>query len=205
MPVDFDKQQYWHDRFSSEKSFEWLLPSTEFICLLERSLARLSSEARILHLGSGTSDLQNHLRKIGFFNVTNVDYEPLAIDRGRQLELETFGDVQMKYAVQDATQLNLDEKFDLVIDKSTSDAISCAGEEQIRRMATGVHRCLAEGGEWICLSYSSSRFDIDGLPFDIEVLAKVPTLKSKVTDPDVFHWCYILRREGDRNTQVEIA
>lgn len=193
MPVDFDKQAYWRDRFASEKSFEWLLTSTEFISLLEKPLSRLSPDARILHLGFGTSDLQNHLRKRGFLNVTNVDYEPHAIERGRESEMQTFGDVRMKYAVKDATQLNLDGKFDLVIDKSTSDAISCAGDEQIRRMAAGVYKYLAEGGEWVSLSYSSSRFNVDGLPFNVDVMAKVPTPKFRETDPEVYHWCYILR------------
>ncbi|KAJ3464310.1 hypothetical protein MRS44_009096 [Fusarium solani] len=129
MPADFDKQSYWHKRFASEKAFEWLVKSADFMPLVEPVLERLEpATARILHIGFGTSDLQNHFRARGFRNLLNVDYEPLAIDRGRELETQAFGDVQMRYEVQDATQLDLKEKFDLIVDKSTVDAISCAGE-----------------------------------------------------------------------------
>jgi hypothetical protein len=201
MPVDFDKQAYWHDRFSTETSFEWLLNSAEFVSIIKPILTSLDpSSARILHIGSGTSDLQNYFRHLGFLNVTNVDYEPLAAERGRELEQQAFGDVKMKYAVADATQLqistensNEERKFDLVVDKSTVDAISCGGEEQLRRMASCVREHLAPGAVWISMSYSASRFNIDGLPFSVEVLAKVPTPKIKATDPDIFHWCYLLR------------
>jgi SAM-dependent methyltransferase len=205
MPADFDKQTYWHDRFSTESSFEWLLSSADFISIIKPLITSLEpSSARILHLGSGTSDLQNHFRHLGFLDVTNVDYEPLAVERGRELEKRAFGDVKMKYAVADATQLQTstdsdaqglprDHRFDLVVDKSTVDAVSCGGEDQFRRMARCVKECLAEGAVWISLSYSASRFDIEELPFDAEVLAKVPTQKIKATDPDIFHWCYLLR------------
>ncbi|KAL6910315.1 S-adenosyl-L-methionine-dependent methyltransferase [Trichoderma evansii] len=203
MPVDFDKQAYWHDRFSTETSFEWLASSAEFMSIIKPILIKLEpSSARILHLGSGTSDLQNYFRLLGFLDVTNVDYEPLAADRGRELEQQAFGDVKMKYAVADATQLQLsndsgdqDCKFDLVVDKSTVDAISCGGDDQVWRMASSVKEHLAPGAVWISLSYSSSRFGIEGLPFDVEVLAKVPTPKIKATDPDIFHWCYLLRQK----------
>ena len=193
MPADFDKQQYWHERFTTETSFEWLTPSTTFVSLLEPYLNGLAKSAQILHLGFGTSDLQTHLRSRGFLNVTNVDYEPLAIERGREAEQRAFGDVRMTYMVADVTQLSLPRQFDLVIDKSTVDAVSCAGGEALLRMARGVHRCLAHGGIWISLSYSTSRFAVDGLPFNVEVIEKIPTPKIKPSDPDVFHCCYLLR------------
>ncbi|KAL7902612.1 S-adenosyl-L-methionine-dependent methyltransferase [Trichoderma sp. SZMC 28014] len=195
MPVDFDKQAYWHDRFSTETSFEWLISSADFISIIQPILTNLEpSSARILHIGSGTSDLQNHFRHLGFLDVTNVDYEPLAAERGRELEKQAFGDVKMKYAVADATQLQLStDNFDLVVDKSTVDAISCGGDDQVRRMASCVGEHLAPGAVWISMSYSAYRFDIEELPFNVEVLAKVPTPKIKATDPDIYHWCYLLR------------
>ncbi|KAJ0159377.1 Methyltransferase-like protein 13 [Colletotrichum tanaceti] len=204
MPTDFDKQSYWGERFASETSFEWLTPSATFLSIADPYLADLDGSARILQLGFGTSDLQNHLRARGFADVTNVDFEPLAVDRGRALEKRAFGDVAMRYLVADATRLRLlppspdgqhDEldKFDVVVDKSTVDAVSCGGADAFLRMADGVRRHLKDGGFWISLSYSSCRFDLEGLPFDVEVVAKIPTPKLKPHDPDVYHWCYLLR------------
>ncbi|KAI2641420.1 hypothetical protein GGS26DRAFT_3539 [Hypomontagnella submonticulosa] len=200
MAADFEKQSYWHDRFTSEKSFEWLMSSNSFMSIIEPHLQAFSGRdhsPRILQLGSGTSDLQNCFRARGYLNVTNVDYEPLAIERGRQLEHATFGDVRTKYVVADVTQLekdlSLDLKFDVVVDKSTADAVSCGGEVAVLKMAFSVRKCLADEGIWISLSYSSGRFDIEQLPFDVEIIARIPTQKAKASDPEVYHHCYLLR------------
>ncbi|UNI20436.1 hypothetical protein JDV02_006524 [Purpureocillium takamizusanense] len=201
MPADFGNQSYWRERFTHETQFEWLLPSADFMAMLQPHLDRLDpSSARILHLGSGTSDLATHLRGRGFLDVLNVDYEPLAAERGRDLERRAFGDVRMRYAVADATQLGSGSdgvdpraRFDLVVDKSTVDAVSCAGGEALARMARGVRQRLADGAAWISLSYSSRRFDdVEHLPFDVEVIARVPTPKLSPADPDVYHCCYLM-------------
>lgn len=215
MPADFDKQEYWHARFATETSFEWLATSEEFMRILEadadfsRKLDPASS--RVLHVGFGTSDLQNHLRAAGFAHVLNVDYEPLAVERGRAIEEGRFRDVRMGYAVADATRLDADlgladgqqtgRKFDLVVDKSTVDAVSCGGEEAFLSMCRAVRRCLAAGGFWISLSYSRWRFDVDGLPFRYEEIARIPTRKIRETDPDIYHHCYKLAPRDDSGAE----
>ena len=194
MPVSFDQQSYWHDRFTSETAFEWLVPSAAFLAILQPILATLPPTAAILHLGPGTSDLHVHLRAAGLPRVTNLDYEPLAADRGRELEARAFGDVRMAYAVADATRLDTArDGFDLVLDKSTADAVACAGDDALRRMAAGVRQCLGPGGAWVSLSYSEARFKVEGLPFEVEVLDRIPVPKQRPQDPDIYHWCYLLR------------
>uniref|UniRef100_A0A8H7N6P6 Methyltransferase domain-containing protein n=1 Tax=Bionectria ochroleuca TaxID=29856 RepID=A0A8H7N6P6_BIOOC len=213
MATDYEKQSYWHDRFASETSFEWLVTSKQFISVIESHLARLPLASHILHLGSGTSDLHNHFRSRGLLNVTNLDFEPLAAERGRDLEQNAFGDVRMNYVVADATRL-VDEpimvgshggaageeeknvtpaKFELVVDKSTADAVACGGDSAILKLAKGIKECLSKDGVWISLSFSSDRFEVLELPFHVEVMAKVPTRKVKPTDPDIYHRCFILR------------
>lgn len=213
MAADFEQQSYWHDRFQTETAFEWLLTSADFLGLINPLLATLPPSTPILHIGSGTSDLHTHLRRRGFLNVTNVDYEPLATHRGRELEKRAFDDVRLRYVVADATRLPEDLataaafnsgdedkdgdagrcEFQLVIDKSTSDAISCGGDDALRQMCYSVYQCMRPDGAWISLSFSAERYQLDDLPFDVQVLAKVPTPKSRATDPDIFYWCYCLR------------
>ncbi|KAI1093921.1 hypothetical protein F5B19DRAFT_447940 [Rostrohypoxylon terebratum] len=197
MPVDFEKQSYWRERFKSETSHEWLASSECFMAIVAPHLCGRGTQARILQLGSGTSDLQNRLRGAGYLDVTNVDFEPLAIERGRRLEEAAFGEATLAYVVADATQLDSDLPpryvFDVVLDKSTADAVSCGGAAALLRMADGVRKRLADGGVWISLSYSSSRFDVEGLPFDVEVIARILTPKLKDGNPDVYHYCYLLR------------
>lgn len=198
--MDFEKQAYWRDRFSRETTFEWLVASQDLMAVIDPVLPDLfiSPASSVLQLGFGTSDLQNHFRQRGFDDVTNVDYEPLAVERGRSLEKEAFGDVRMAYLVADVTQLPgaaglTRKRYDLIIDKSTADAICCGGEEALRRMANGVRGLLAPGGVWISLSYSAFRYQLDDLPFEVDVIHKFPAPKISPNDPDIYHWCYLLR------------
>ena len=193
MPADFEKQDYWRERFTSETSFEWLVSSAAFMDILLPYLQPLAGSAQILHLGSGTSDLHNHLRQHGFLSVTNMDYEALALERGRQLERDRFGDVRTKYVVADATRLKTADRYQVVIDKSTADAIGCGEGDAIMLLAKGLHRCLDGNGFWVSLSYSPSRFEHVQSLFEVEVISRLLTPKSKPTDPDVFHYCYLLR------------
>src|SRR5688572_24615326 len=73
MPPDFEKREYWNRRFASETSFEWLVSPEIMMKTIEPYLEKLAPDAPILHLGFGTSDLQVHLRKAGFTDITNVD------------------------------------------------------------------------------------------------------------------------------------
>jgi SAM-dependent methyltransferase len=122
-------------------------------------LEHLPGAIKILHLGSGTSDLHTHLRQHGFFDVTNIDYEPLALERGQQLENDRFGNVRTKYVIVDATRLQLEEKYGVVIDKSTADAIACGADDAVFSIAKGICRCLNDDGFRISLSYSPWRFE----------------------------------------------
>jgi hypothetical protein len=126
----------------------------------------------------------------------NVDYEPLAVDRGRALEEKRFGDVRMEYAVADATELTSKRRFALVIDKSTADAVACAGDEALLKMAGCVERCLEQDGAWISVSYSERRFGVERLPLECRVIKKFPAVKKKETDPDIYYICYELRRKA---------
>ncbi|KAI1746063.1 S-adenosyl-L-methionine-dependent methyltransferase [Xylaria scruposa] len=203
MAADFERQSYWHSRFAHEESFEWLTSSTTFMSFIKPRLTS-SRAQRILHLGSGTSDLHTHLRAEGYEDVVNVDYEPLALSRGREIEARVFGDVRTRYVIADITRLSscaelTGEMFDVVVDKSTVDAVSCGGEAAVLKMASSVRECLAPGGVWISMSYSAVRFRLDDLPFEVSVIGKIPTPKAKATEPDVFHWVYLLQpRDGGK-------
>ncbi|KAK4223835.1 hypothetical protein QBC38DRAFT_538803 [Podospora fimiseda] len=200
MPADFEKQYYWKQRFQKEKAFEWLTTSPTFINTFTPYLDSLDPTIEILHLGSGTSDLHNHLRKRGFLNVTNIDYEPLALERRQQLERNVFGDVKTKYRVADVTKLDINSdqpnKCQLIIDKSTIDAVACGGDEAVVAMAQGIYKILnGQNGVWISLSFSEHRFDDERIKelFDVQVVTKVATEKRLESDPDLWHWCYSLR------------
>ena len=157
MPPAFETQSYWHTRFTTESHFEWLLPSTALLPILTSLPSGLSTP--ILHLGFGTSSLQLHLRAAGFTDITNVDYEPLAVERGKEAEMKEFGDVKMGYQVVDVTEMEMGREYGLVVDKGAADAVACGGEEGVRKMVERVGESLGEGGVWVCVSYSGGRFE----------------------------------------------
>jgi len=138
--------------------------------------------------------------------VINLDYEPLAIERSRQKEKDLFGDVRMSYVVADATELHPnDMESALVIDKGTADAIACSGGEAVISLAKAVQSCLTEGGRWISLSFSSLRYDLEYMPLEVEVISKIPTPKRKETDPDIYHYCYLLQpAKGEARSDTEV-
>jgi hypothetical protein len=194
MPPAFDRQDYWQTRFTEESSFEWLLASDAFLDILKPHLRALPPDAPILQLGSGTSNMHLQLRAMGFTDITNIDYAPLALEKGKAAERAEFGDVRSTYAVADALKLHLGRKYAIAIDKSTADSIACGGEDALLLLSRGVKRHLSDGGKWISLSYSMSRFDDPGIPLDISLLCKVPVKKVKETEPDVFLHCYLLQK-----------
>jgi EEF1A lysine methyltransferase 4 len=204
MPPEFGEQSYWHARFQQESAFEWLASSETFLDVAGRYVHSLPRDAPILQLGCGTSDMHVHLRRRGFTNVTNVDYEPLAIERARAMEQATFGDVLMKYTVADILVLDMGTTFDLVLDKSTADAIACCEGLSVLAMARRVKNHLSERGVWVSLSFSADRFRSDGctLPLEVEVIDKLLTDKHKPTDPDIFFYCFALQN-GTSSTTLE--
>ncbi|BFZ53766.1 hypothetical protein PYCC9005_000797 [Savitreella phatthalungensis] len=190
--ADFHRKSYWEQRFDREQAFDWLV-SSEQIFLSVKHL--LQPQSRVLHLGSGTSNLHVCLRHDGHLDVRNVDFAQKALDHGRQMELLEFGDVLHHYSQADVTRLpaNWTGTVDVVIDKSTADAVSCAGDDAVLAMAREVSRVLSSQGIWICCSYSCSRFDLsDELPFSVMTLKKFQLPKSEPNEPDIFHYCYLL-------------
>lgn len=189
--TDFDTVEYWSRRFIKEKSFEWLITSEQFIA---RIVPFLETGRTVLNLGSGSSDLHVHLRKLGAI-VTNVDFAEAAVQHGTVLEEKEFGNVETTFLVADATDLPaFPQKFDLVVDKSTADAISCG--DGLLNLINSVHASMKSDAVWICCSYSSSRFTealTTSTLFDITVLDKLPQPKSSPHSPDVWTWIYLLR------------
>lgn len=192
---EYHSLEYWNARFQGESSFDWLISSKAFMDLILPFCDQASEkECRVLQLGFGTSHLHVHLRRAGLL-VTNVDFEPSAIIHGKAAEVESFGDVLMQYMVADATALPpLDRTFDLVVDKSTVDAISCAGDDALISTLRSVRAVLATTGVWLCCSYSAQRFsNLQQSYFAISTLHSIAQQKSNPHDPDIFTWIYMLR------------
>jgi len=92
----FESRQYWDSRFTkSPQSFDWLVSPSVLIPPLLAALSPdkppNSSTPSILHIGCGTSNLSNLLRRhVPPCTITNVDFSHRAIQLGIQREREEF-------------------------------------------------------------------------------------------------------------------
>ncbi|KAI0651997.1 hypothetical protein C8Q79DRAFT_1100541 [Trametes meyenii] len=216
MPPDYELQTYWNKRFEDEKHFEWLGDGKDTILphvrahILER---QPTSPARLLHLGAGTSSLSERLRELylsvygenaGRGMIVNTDFAENLVERKREAEArraaERNGKGIMHWICADALKWSeleglarpKDGFFDLVVEKSTSDAISC-GEDvsyehanveyhpdinhylnahqghkivlsPVEILAIHLASLVRPGGLWVALTFSSDRFPFLSFP-----------------------------------------
>ena len=196
--LSFGDLEYWNTRFTKEDNFEWLADFSVLEPWLKQAIAERSgckSRPQVLHIGCGSSALSLHLRDLvdSPKQIHNVDYSDVVIKRNRQREDELLCSTaaereSCRWSTLDLLSVSqiLDfggSAYDVIIDKSTSDAISCAADVSVRlpyAISTGsssqrqdpsqatmypldilaIHLAyLARPGcSWIVLSYSASRF-----------------------------------------------
>jgi len=150
--------QYWDSRYKEEEHVEWLLDSEKLGKRVEEVAAsRWGKEARILHLGCGTSLLPQHLHKLGYTRVVNVDNSPVCISSMSQ----RFPHLTFK--LMDLNDLQCGEQtFDMVVEKSTLDTLisDCSqGREEgkllVERGLKEVNKVLRPDGVFVSVSLLS--------------------------------------------------
>ncbi|KAF2092999.1 hypothetical protein NA57DRAFT_48959 [Rhizodiscina lignyota] len=199
----YGSQEYWEHRFHNDSgTFDWLADGHVLDESIRDALKNITDPI-IFHIGCGTSALSGQLRKYVRKprQIHNLDFAHQAIDLGRQADLKDLKQTNpswteedcMRWSAGDLLDLSLIERefeqshrdgapYDLIIDKSTTDSISCAEDvivslpyslcadsyQDSPRQASvhpvnvlAVHMAALtppSSGRWICLSYSSDRF-----------------------------------------------
>ncbi|KAL5634449.1 hypothetical protein ACGC1H_002489 [Rhizoctonia solani] len=234
---DYSIPEYWESRFHKETRFEWLgsgdiilpyaarafsqAPNANDICDQTIQNTRIPTPTKILHIGSGTSHLSLQLRSLVPTRIINIDFIQSCLTLLRQSELNAFGDIKMEYKQLDMLDWEQiegqllrpqGEETALIIDKSTSDAISCGPDKAspfsllpippVRILALHLAALSAPGSIWLTLSYSNSRFDDIGELWEVEhtkrLLVESGQTKVGVWEPDIWHMLYVLRRTNAR-------
>lgn len=170
------QHEFWNRRYSLGDHIEWIANYVE----LERILECASSvdNPHVLNLGCGTSRLSEDMYDAGWKEITNVDISSVAVakmrDRNHVLR------PQMLWLVADATDMSAipSNSFDLVLDKSTFDAIAAArNAANVVKLLAEVSRVLKVGGVYLLISlnkYLIGNPDVLKMPhvsFTIEVVA----------------------------------
>ncbi|KAF7157593.1 hypothetical protein CNMCM5623_001967 [Aspergillus felis] len=200
---DYDDPAYWDVKFATGKDVGEWLNSGEI--LIETTLSELEHRPqpeaipRALHLGPGISKLgiklceAFHKRNWPGSCIVNVDFSAEAVRLGQELESDKNADQAMHWlqidlrSWSDVAKLASYAPFDVVIDKSTSDAIATSPsvtlstDSDTQSICPIISEILKETGEltlspvellalhlvpltqkgstWVTLSYSNIRFD----------------------------------------------
>ncbi|KAI5235455.1 hypothetical protein E4T42_09705 [Aureobasidium subglaciale] len=159
-----------------------------------------TARPRVLHIGCGTSDLSFRLKKLvdNADQIHNCDYSELVVTRQRQREAQLLsasnGDAtrgKTQWSVLDLLDLKQvvefkrrEEDYDIVVDKSTTDAVACGEDVEVvlpyginttsSDQASPMEKALVyppcvlavhlanlatPGCYWVMLSYSAWRFE----------------------------------------------
>jgi hypothetical protein len=230
MPIDYSSQSYWESRLAKEREtgYEWLVPTSLILPIISEHGITTSHCTQILHFGCGSSFLGHELqsafgRKV---KVTDADYAATGLrpnivgphDCSRSPEEVPLLDLDV-LSLPSVVAASPAEGWDLLVDKSTADAISCgppcgqskgspsddAEQEAIEVLCRNLAQVTRPAGRWVSISYSSERFDFLSARHDLpwRVTHKLPvrlisptTVRSKdiVYQPEAGVWAWVLER-----------
>lgn len=150
---EFSHAEYWNTFFKKRgKKFEWYGEYPELCEILEKYI-KIKDD--ILIVGCGNSTLSMSLYDIGHRNIINIDISHIVIKQMRDINKSTRPNLM--YEHMDATEMTYpDEKFSVILDKGTLDALMPDTKETtistIDKYFKEITRVLRNGGRYICIS-----------------------------------------------------
>ena len=205
--------KYWNARYNKEgkdNPFDWLENYFSLKGLLEEFLTH--KDMKILIIGCGNADFSADLYDDGYENIVNVDISDVVIKQMKEKNEEKRP--HMQWIVMDITDMKPFEKdsFDLVIDKSTMDALCCADDSllKIALMLKETIRVLRTNGHYFCISYGKPEsrvhhFEQAFLSWELrEFLLYDSTIESEEEKQEKSHYIYVCKVNDDANDISEL-
>ncbi|KAJ8763350.1 hypothetical protein K2173_002233 [Erythroxylum novogranatense] len=197
--------QYWDERFSQEEHYEWFKGYSHFRHLIQ---SYVPTNASVLELGCGNSQLSEEMYKDGIVEITCIDLSAIAVEK-MQKRLLAKGYEEIKVLQADMLDLPFsNESFDVVVEKGTMDVLfvdsgdpwnpRCEALTRMKAMLEGVHRVLKSDGIFISISF--------GQPHFRRRLFNSPEFTWSVewcTFGDGFHYFFYVLRKGKRASKDE--
>ena len=162
---NYGEATYWDDRYNLKNTtFDWLESWSEIKDITETNAVKgiegtdedkkkQRANVSVLNLGCGNSILPEDMYDDGYLRIDNMDISSVCIEQMKERnELRPH----MTWKTMDARELKYpDETFDLIIDKSTIDALLCGNFAYINVaiMLKECQRVLKTGGYYMAVSY----------------------------------------------------
>jgi ubiquinone/menaquinone biosynthesis C-methylase UbiE len=195
MPNYGDKN-YWEDRYDEQNgtTFDWLEDYESIKPIIDN--LNIKKESRILNVGCGNSEFSEKMYDEGFTHNYNIDICQNVIDYMKSRNKDKKG---LHYDVMDVCDMAYkDETFDLIVDKSTIDALLCGDHSfmVVAKMLKEISRVLKTGGYYVIISYGQPEnrmihLERDHLAFEIQIF----TIKRQEEDEqEKIHYVYICKK-----------
>jgi len=151
---NYGDKKYWEKYYKNidNTTFDWLL-EYPYVKEIISSLKLSKESSKILNVGCGNSEFSENMYDDGYHNIQNIDLSPELIELMKERSQNRPG---MIYEVMDVFDMTYKNNFfDLIIDKSTLDAISCSYDHfvNIAKMLKEIQRVLKIGGYYMVISY----------------------------------------------------
>lgn len=204
---NYGDPKYWDDRYRQQRdtTYDWLENYETLKPLLDNIIARDQS---ILNVGCGNAELTEDMYDDGYSNIVNTDISPIVI---QNMMMRNKHRVGMRWDVDDVLNMqHEDETFDVVVDKSTLDAILCGKQSFMNAaiMLSEVQRVLKTGGIYLIISYGNPtsrtvHLQRAQLSFDVEclLLRSSRTLQGENNSRESEHFCYVCVKKHDAGMQ----
>ena len=195
MPNYGDKN-YWEERYDEQNgtTFDWLEDYESIKPIIDN--LGIKKDFRILNVGCGNSEFSEKMYDEGYTHNYNIDICKNVIDF---MAKRNEGKKGLHFNVMDVCDMTYkDETFDLIIDKSTIDALLCGDHSYmiVAKMLKEISRVLKTGGYYIIISYGQPEnrmihLERDHLAFDIQIY----TIKRQEEgEQEKIHYVYICKK-----------
>ena len=204
MPNYGDKN-YWGERYDEQSgtTFDWLEDYESIKPIIDN--LGVKKESRILNVGCGNSEFSEKMFDEGYNHNYNIDICQNVIDFMKSRNKDRKG---LHFDVMDVCDMAYkDETFDLVIDKSTIDALLCGDHSFmiVAKMLKEISRVLKTGGYYIIISYGKPEnrmihLERDHLAFEVQIY----TIKRAEEDEqEKIHYVYICKKLTEANENLK--
>eukprot|EP00347_Sterkiella_histriomuscorum_P015715 403355957 len=209
---------YWDQRYKEQDGtvFDWLEDYEAIEPLLEdlfvnrddysESNTSWRANIKILNLGCGNSILSEEMYDKGYHQIYNIDISPVVIEQ--MAKRNAIQRPELQWEVMDVRDLKYQtHTFDLIIDKSTIDALLC-GDNAFMNTALMMKECqrvIKPEGGYMAISYGTPEnrvlhYKRPHLKFNVSTFEIAPEGKKS---QDAVHYVYVCKKQEGADEQCE--